>query len=136
MFVIEEQIHQKYKKRYLLLGELLFLVRLVITVVMIAQRRTPPNNVPNMDATFWSVYALCNGNEILTRIIKILMKWYCFVLTIFIRLDFLTKKKKIDSSLPKIISTKFCQSHGSTEKGHSHENKILKRTDRQMAVHV
>lgn len=49
---------------------------------------------------------------------------------------FFNQKKKIDSSLPKIISTKFCQSHGSTEKGHSHENKILKRTDRQMAVHV
>lgn len=53
------------------------------------------------------------------------MKWYCFALTIFIRLNFLTflTKKKIDSSIKTIILTKFCQSHGSTEKGHSHENK-------------
>lgn len=50
------------------------------------------------------------------------MKWYCFALTIFIRLNYLTKKK-IDSSIKTIILTKFCQSHGSTEKGHSHENK-------------
>lgn len=65
MFVIEEQIHQKYKKDTdLLLGEHLFLARLVITVVMIAPRRTSPNNVPNMVATFWSVYVLCNGNKI------------------------------------------------------------------------
>lgn len=51
------------------------------------------------------------------------MKRYCFALTIFIRLNFLTKKKKLTALLKRLFFNKFCQSHGSTEKGQSHENK-------------
>lgn len=50
------------------------------------------------------------------------MKRHCFALTIFIRLNFLTKKK-LTALLKRLFLNKFCQSHGSTEKGQSHENK-------------
>lgn len=56
MFVIEFQITKKKQGTTdLLLGELVFLARLVIIViivVIIAPRRIPPNNVPNMVAIF------------------------------------------------------------------------------------